>query len=431
MIKKNKEYAKVIFKYFLIICLLVCSFLHITVEVDAASNPYQQDGGHGIVSGNCTYTAWEQAYNRMGIALPAWGNAGQWYGNAAASGYQVIPYSPGVVPPANSIACWSGGYGHVAYVIDADSVGMVLYESNIDIDNSGNYLKDYQQWWSYSSWRRTNLQGFICLQPSDATPPTISNVRVTNLTDKGYTVTCTVTDNVGVSKVQFPTWRADGTSDGCIWYEGVQNGNEWSFTFSDADIEENYITHIYAWDAANNQTSANAGMTYVDQTPPVISNVKISQITSEGYTVSCTVTDNYKLNRVQFPTWTIVNDQDDIASEWWNNSAVTGKQNGNTWTFEVKRSDHGGEYGTYWTHIYAYDENGNCTFYNVAPKVELKATIKGDIDGDGTVTIFDAGLIIDMVYGRTEPDISLADLDGDGSVTIFDAGAAIDLVYGR
>ena len=60
--------------------------------------------------------------------------------------------------------------------------------------------------------------------------------------------------------------------------------------------------------------------------------------------------------------------------------------------------------------------------------VDLK---KGDIDGDGTVTIFDAGLIIDMVYGRTEPDISLADLDGDGSVTIFDAGAAIDLVYGR
>ena len=62
---------------------------------------------------------------------------------------------------------------------------------------------------------------------------------------------------------------------------------------------------------------------------------------------------------------------------------------------------------------------------------ELENEVKGDIDGDGTVTIFDAGLIIDMVYGRTEPDVSLADLDGDGTVTIFDAGAAIDLVYGR
>ena len=75
-------------------------------------------------------------------------------------------------------------------------------------------------------------------------------------------------------------------------------------------------TYTYQlWANANNQYyfSGKASFTIQDNTKPVISNVKISNLTSEGYTVTCTATDNYKIDRVQFPTWTAANEQDDIV----------------------------------------------------------------------------------------------------------------------
>lgn len=357
-----KSIGKETLAWFLTVLIAFGAIFVVQIPVSAANNPYPLDGGNGVAAGNCTYTAWEQAYNRMGIALPAWGNAAQWYDRAAASGYQVIPYSTGVVPPANSIACWSGGYGHVAYVVAADSVGMVLHESNIDPYGNGTYLKDLEQWWSYSSWRRNNLQGFIVLQPQDATPPVITNVRVSQLTNQGYTVTCTVTDNEGVNRVQFPTWRSEITSDGCIWYNGVRNGNEWSFTFSDANIATYYTTHIYAYDNAGNYSTAGIEQ-YVDKTAPVISNVQVSNVTGDGYTVACDIYENQpdSLDRVQFPAWTHVNEQDDIIQQWWTNPEASGeltKLDSHHYhaVYRVNRSDHNNETGEYLTHIYAYDK---------------------------------------------------------------------------
>lgn len=101
--------------------------------------------------------------------------------------------------------------------------------------------------------------------------------------------------------------------------------------------------------------------------PPVISNVKVENLTSEGYDVSCTVTDNVGVNRVVFPTWTALNDQDDLAQEWWavDHKATLGTRNGDTWTFHVNIADHNNEHGAYLTHIYAYDSAGNSVCYGI------------------------------------------------------------------
>ena len=99
----------------------------------------------------------------------------------------------------------------------------------------------------------------------DSSKPVISNIKVTNITHTGYTVSCTVTDNVGVSKVQFPTWRRRDSSAGCIWYDGVKNGNTWSFTFKDAIYSDEYMTHIYAYDTAGNSSSAKCDAVYCAQ----------------------------------------------------------------------------------------------------------------------------------------------------------------------
>ena len=109
-----------------------------------------------------------------------------------------------------------------------------------------------------------------------------------------------------------------------------------------------------------------------DKTGPTITNAKVTNVDSTGYTVTCTVTDASGVNRVQFPTWTEKNGQDDLLSGWEVSPKASGTRNGDTFTFRVKTSDHNNESGTYYTHIYAYDNSyrGNC-----AGAVTLTATV--------------------------------------------------------
>ena len=123
-----------------------------------------------------------------------------------------------------------------------------------------------------------------------------------------------------------------------------------------------------------------------DSISPVITDVKVTNLTSEGYDVSCTVTDNVGVNRVVFPTWTDQNGQDDIASEWWSvdHFATRGTQYGDTWTFHVDIADHNHESGLYHTHIYAYDDAGNMECNIDAAEVvvpEPASTVTFDANG--------------------------------------------------
>ena len=112
-------------KYLLLIVL--CLWLLIPQSGWAVSNPYPktQNGvdNYNVPTIPCTYVAWEQAYERMGVALPAWGNAVNWFQKARTTGYSV-----GNTPKANSIAVYSGGCcGHVAYVISVDEANERMY----------------------------------------------------------------------------------------------------------------------------------------------------------------------------------------------------------------------------------------------------------------------------------------------------------------
>lgn len=137
----------------------------------------------------------------------------------------------------------------------------------------------------------------------------------------------------------------------------------------------NYSYSVYAVNVgAGNDKIIDFGflkVPAVDTTSPEISNVQVTNVTTEGYDVSCTVTDNVGVNRVVFPTWTALNDQDDLAPEWWdvNHTATRGTQNGDTWTFHVNIADHNGEHGKYLTHIYAYDDAGNRNVFTLEIEV--------------------------------------------------------------
>jgi hypothetical protein len=106
-----------------------------------------------------------------------------------------------------------------------------------------------------------------------------------------------------------------------------------------------------------------------DHSHPVISNAVISDVSASGYTVTCTVTDNWGLSKVSFPSWTLLNGQDDLADQFM--KTQVGTKNGDTYTFQVKISDHNNEKGFYTTHIYAKDCAGN-TVSLALDSVEVK-----------------------------------------------------------
>lgn len=212
---------------------------------------------------------------------------------------------------------------------------------------------------------------WVNIPVGDKDGPVISNVQVTNVTNRGYDVSCTVTDPSGVDRVMFPTWTTANGMDDLLsdWStnpkaRGTRNGDTWTFHVDIADHNNEggeYCTDIHAYDKYGNDSGWNAPRVSVDTDAPAISNVKVSNITTEGYDVSCTVTDNVGVDRVVFPTWTVLNDQDDIAAAWWdvNHTATCGTRNGDTWSFHVDIADHNNEHGEYLTHIYAYDAAGN------------------------------------------------------------------------
>lgn len=215
----------------------------------------------------------------------------------------------------------------------------------------------------YSSWQ----SGYVYRNDSrDTTPPTISNVRITDVNADGYTVVCNVSDNVGISKVEFPSWNTDKhRGEDANWIQGSVSGNTASARISlsslkSGAVQGNYVTHIYAWDSSGNKSGVPTSIVYIDRTAPTLTDIKVVEKDSKGYTVECKASDASGVDRVQFPTWTAKNDQDDIAKDWWTNQAVRGTRvSGDTYRFRVNISEHNNEVGSYVTHIYVYDKYGN------------------------------------------------------------------------
>ncbi len=90
---------------------------------------------------------------------------------------------------------------------------------------------------------------------NDTQKPVISKVEISNNNSTGYTVTCTVTDNVGVTRVAFPTWTHFNGQDDIVWKDGSKSGNTFTLRVNKSDHNgesEWYSTHIYAYDAAGN-----------------------------------------------------------------------------------------------------------------------------------------------------------------------------------
>ena len=203
----------------------------------------------------------------------------------------------------------------------------------------------------------------------DTQAPVISDIRISEIKMDSYTIVCKVYDNGGVTSVKFPTWPSADDSGEPIWHEGTINGDTASCVIKKSDHGNKtglYLTHIYAYDMNGNMTAGRApGVIIGDTEPPVIENIKITNVTEESYTITCTVKDNNTNGTitVRFPTWPSA---DDSGEPIWHEGTV----NGDTASCTIRTSDHGNKTGTYISHIYAYDAVGNSSAA-AAPAVEL------------------------------------------------------------
>ena len=140
---------------------------------------------------------------------------------------------------------------------------------------------------------------------SDSENPTFKNCNISKLNEKGYTITCTWSDNVGVTEVKFPT-KSGKKDSSWNWYEGKCDKKDgkysiWTFVFDEGIAGEKYTTHIYAYDKEGNYTCY--GMPdYItlanDTESPKYNNVTLKQENEGELTFQAELVDNIGLGVV-------------------------------------------------------------------------------------------------------------------------------------
>lgn len=181
-------------------------------------------------------------YAHYGVAGYARGNAIQYTSNSLPPGWTRVysNYQPGDVAVfrANNgcSVCTTGENGHVGIITSIDSVGFNAVNQNY----AGR---------SYCTQNWFHVRCLACaIRPnftSDTTPPTISNVRITDVNADGYTVVCNVSDNVGISKVEFPSWNTDKhRGEDANWIQGSVSGNTASARISLSSLKSGAVQGI-------------------------------------------------------------------------------------------------------------------------------------------------------------------------------------------
>ena len=353
-----------------------------------ASNPFS--------TGQCTWWAYKRWTQLLGYE-PQFirGNAGGWYDNCTAAGFE-----RGSEPRVGAIACWNNGYGddtgHVAIVEEVNSSSIKVSEYNWAVS------KGYSEATiSFSNINRSSkskpnrrLLGYIYL-PGSVASNNLPNLCVdvvqgwqNHIYVKGWafdpdTPNAKVAVHVYINNEcheviadKYHDQQLDdtfhcGTDHGFALDIPTDQTGEVNVSFYAID-EQDANQHSEPSDSYSSYKNPTKVTITSDKTGPAITNAKVTNVDSTGYTVTCTVTDASGVNRVQFPTWTEKNGQDDLLSGWEVSPKASGTRNGDTFTFRVKTSDHNNESGVYHTHIYAYDNSyrGNC-----AGAVTLTATV--------------------------------------------------------
>ncbi len=289
---------------------------------------YYQYWGYDTTRGN----AWEYKSSH----LPA---GSDWY-------YSSTPV-PGSVFVKDKDSTWTMGHVGLVYAVEGSTIYTVETNVASPYDGGKPYAKA-----TYKSHPISYAVTFINPKfsnpvPVDTQAPTITNARVENVSGSSFTMKCTLSDNVGVTRVWLNIYgpsRQDG-------YAVAASNGEFTHTIKTADWggSGDYTVHIYAFDAQGNQGSnaVNSIRAYNDTKNPVVTNARAENISAGSFTIKADLSDDVGVTRV------------------WLNIYGPGKQDGyalsatsGAFSHTIKTSDWGGA-GNYTVHIYAFDAQGN------------------------------------------------------------------------
>jgi prepilin-type N-terminal cleavage/methylation domain-containing protein len=208
---------------------------------------------------------------------------------------------------------------------------------------------------------------------------------------KSYSTVVTVSDNIEVNAGSLKY----------LWNTSTATPSEGSFSTTFTSGEEisspskvagGYYLWILAKDTSGNTTIVRSNVFNIDNLGPTYTSYEIKNKTDDGYEIYVYgVTDNESgVNRVQFPTWTALNGQDDIVKNW-NVSSLTAGQNlgGGTYKYTVRRSEHNDEFGVYISHVYLYDGLGNYRMFTTTNVTLVDSTIVAEFYLTAEQEVFD------------------------------------------
>ena len=381
-------------------------------------------------------------YQYLGNKTPG-GNAINYTSNALPSGWTRVysNYQPGDIAVwyANHScsSCSTGQYGHIAIVTSATSSWINVVDQNGPTGNicaTGTYptsaivcaiRPDFSE--SGTPVDGERIKNNAVENITDTTAKISANVSpAVNLTEAGFYLGLSpdsmqkVTENATASNIIYISYDL-GTGK---WCGALQKGTT-------------YYYQIYAIAGGITYKSAVDSFTTTgDSTPPVISNVQVKDINVNGYTVTCEVTDNVGVAKVCFPTWTDANGQDDLYANW-TETTIGSSDGGNTYSYRVNVWDHNNEGGRYTTHIYAYDNAGNYSYYpvivDVIRDVPLEsfslnyAALNLNINQIQTLAVqsyVPADTTVDKTATWSSSDPSVASVDAQGAVRGLKQGTA-------
>ena len=292
-----------------------------------------------------------------------------YYGVSArdVGGHQDInSIKPGDILYYYSPELYSYEFGHTVWVIGVD--GDTLYIADCNWDNQCGIRWDATlSKSSITEVRNIYVAPYEINDFVDTQAPVIGNVTVSEKNKEGLTITADVSDNVGVTKVSFyvtingqeKVFNAPSISDGKASVR---------INYADYGLTEGTSTataNIWAYDDAGlTSNTGNIGTVDIDLDAPVISNVKVTNVTGTSYTLTFEVDDNVGVTKVQCPTWNEDNDRDEMEGiDWGTDPAYTAIEKAGVYTYTVNidNDTFKNEGGEYRTQITAYDEYGNVT----------------------------------------------------------------------
>lgn len=257
-------------------------------------------------------------------------------------------------------------------------------------------------------------------EEEDTTPPAISNVQISNITETSATITWN-TDEPSDSTVNYGTTTSLGSteSDGTLTtsHSVTLNG-----LTANTEANTTYFFEVQSTDASNNEATDDNGGNYyqfttTDDTAPIISNVQVTNITENSATISWT-TDEASDSTVNFGTSTSLGETESDGTMTTNHSinitglaALAEAQTNTTYFFEVRSEDASGNEavddnsGTYYQFTTTDETAPVISNVQISNITETSATVTWTTDeaSDSTVN-----------FGTTT---SLGSTESDGTMT--------------